>query len=191
MVWIPALVESALVLAQEGYLPAHWSSMIMDTCAGPITRGQLLSPLVVAGAALALAGTAFRLSAYRTLGRHFTFELAVQKDHALVTAYPYNIVRHPSYTGYLATMAGAGLALGTRDGWVRAALVPWLARAPATPAKVSAAAYGGLGLGLYAFMAGMFLWRVGAEDAMMRKQFGPQWDAWARRVPYEIVPFVF
>jgi protein-S-isoprenylcysteine O-methyltransferase Ste14 len=146
---------------------------------------------MVAGATFAIAGTAFRLSAYRTLGRHFTFELALLQSHRLVTAYPYNIVRHPSYTGYLATMAGASLVLSTRDGWMRAALFPWLASAHATPAKMAVAGLGALGVAMYTFVTVMFFSRMGAEDKMLRKRFGAQWDAWASRVSYKIVPFVF
>jgi protein-S-isoprenylcysteine O-methyltransferase Ste14 len=146
--------------------------------------------MLAVGTALAFAGTAFRVSAYRALGRHFTFELAIHNDHTLITAYPYSIVRHPSYTGFIATIAGAGLALGTRNGWVRAALLPRLASAHDA------------GKGRHCWLLwtrrrlllvhhAHVLLASGTEDAMMRKQFGPQRDAWASRVPYKIVPLVF
>jgi protein-S-isoprenylcysteine O-methyltransferase Ste14 len=28
------------------------------------------------------------------------------------------------------------------------------------------------------------------EDEMLHEQFGQEWEDWARRVPYQVVPFV-
>jgi protein-S-isoprenylcysteine O-methyltransferase Ste14 len=33
--------------------------------------------------------------------------------------------------------------------------------------------------------------RVPEEDAMMRKQFGQEWERWAARVPYKSIPGVY
>jgi protein-S-isoprenylcysteine O-methyltransferase Ste14 len=190
-VWIPALIESVVVLANHGLLPGKSNDDVLRLLAGRDAIANTFSFLLLLGAIFALVGTTFRMSAYRTMGKHFTFQLALRKDHTLVTAYPYNVVRHPSYTGYLATMGGSALALGTPDGWVRAALLPWLASAPATPAKVCAAACLALGLATYVFVTVMFLSRVTTEDTMLRRRFGSQWVAWADRVPHKIVPLVF
>ena len=61
----------------------------------------------VVGSMLTAAGGLLRLWCYQTLGRFFTWDLAVRKDHKLVTIGPYSIVRHPSYLG--GTMMGVGL----------------------------------------------------------------------------------
>jgi protein-S-isoprenylcysteine O-methyltransferase Ste14 len=63
------------------------------------------------GIAAILAGIALRTYAIHALGRFFTFEVAVARDHAVVTNGPYALVRHPSYTGALLTIAGIGLCL--------------------------------------------------------------------------------
>ncbi len=49
----------------------------------------------------------------------FTFELARNKDHRLVTTGPYAIVRHPSYTGILFAMWGFVICLTGRNSWLR------------------------------------------------------------------------
>ncbi len=45
-------------------------------------------------------GFFLRLSAIRTLGRLFTFEIGIREDHKIIREGPYKWLRHPSYTGY-------------------------------------------------------------------------------------------
>jgi protein-S-isoprenylcysteine O-methyltransferase Ste14 len=67
---------------------------------------------VVVGAAILLAGAAFRIWAIVILGRFFTLTVTMQPGHRIVEDGPYRRLRHPSYTGLLAALAGFGLALG-------------------------------------------------------------------------------
>ena len=46
-----------------------------------------------------------------TLGRYFTFDVAVRSTQSVVQSGPYRIVRHPSYTAILIMLLGVGLAL--------------------------------------------------------------------------------
>jgi protein-S-isoprenylcysteine O-methyltransferase Ste14 len=193
-VWVPALAECAIVLANRGLLPDGWNARVLRFLTGSPLPGRVaraFSPLLLGAAGLALAGSALRTSAYRALGRQFTFDLALNKDYSLVTTFPYNIVRHPAYLGSVATIAGFGLMLAPRDGWARAVLAPWIAAAPADPRRAAAAAYAAGLAATYALTLAMFGSRVHVEDAMLRKQFGPQWDEWAKRVPYQIIPYVW
>ena len=57
-------------------------------------------------------GIAFRLWEVTTLGQFFRTSVFVHEDHKLVTAGPYRVLRHPSYTGSLVTVTGIGLAMG-------------------------------------------------------------------------------
>jgi protein-S-isoprenylcysteine O-methyltransferase Ste14 len=41
------------------------------------------------------------LAAFHALGRHFTLQLGVFKDHKLMTSGSFALVRHPSYIGLL------------------------------------------------------------------------------------------
>jgi protein-S-isoprenylcysteine O-methyltransferase Ste14 len=68
------------------------------------------------GIFLMLAGIAFRFYAMRTLGRFFTYAVAVRKEQTVVQAGPYRCIRHPSYSGALVTLIGLGLALGNWAG---------------------------------------------------------------------------
>jgi protein-S-isoprenylcysteine O-methyltransferase Ste14 len=75
--------------------------------------GELAAPLPairVAGVALALYGIGMMLAAAATLGRFLVPQAVTIADHALVTAGPYRLVRHPAYAGDLALWLGAALA---------------------------------------------------------------------------------
>ena len=68
------------------------------------------------GIGLMLAGVAFRWWAIVTLGKFFTFDVAVQSSQKVIDSGPYRFIRHPSYTGALMTQVGIGLALGNWAG---------------------------------------------------------------------------
>lgn len=57
-------------------------------------------------------GVALRFWAISTLGRFFRTSVVLQTNHELIHSGPYRLLRHPSYTGALITMAGIGLAIG-------------------------------------------------------------------------------
>lgn len=69
-----------------------------------------------AGVALIWIGMIFRWYAVRTLGKFFTFSVAIQSGQTVVQAGPYRYIRHPSYTGALITLLGVGLGLGNWAG---------------------------------------------------------------------------
>jgi protein-S-isoprenylcysteine O-methyltransferase Ste14 len=193
-VWVPTLAECAIVLANRGLLPDGWNEQVLRFFTGSPLPGRVahtLSPLLVSAAGLALAGAYVRTSAYRALGRQFTYDLALGQDYRLVTSFPYNLVRHPAYLGAAAVIASVGLSAASRDGWTRAVLVPWVAAAPTDPRRAAAAAYAAGLAGMYALTLMMFGSRVHVEDAMLRKQFGQQWDEWSKRVPNQIIPYVW
>ena len=65
-----------------------------------------------AGVVLFVAGLILRWWAIITLGRFFTVDVTIEKDHELVERGPFRIVRHPSYTGVLLAFVGLALSLG-------------------------------------------------------------------------------
>ena len=75
-----------------------------------VPHGQAFA---VAGAALFVVGLVLRWWAIITLGRFFTVDVTIQKDHELVEHGPFRLVRHPSYTGLL--LAFVGFALSMRN----------------------------------------------------------------------------
>jgi protein-S-isoprenylcysteine O-methyltransferase Ste14 len=65
----------------------------------------------VTGVVLFAAGLVFRWWAIITLGRFFTVDVTIEKDHELVERGPFKWVRHPSYTGVLLAFVGYALTL--------------------------------------------------------------------------------
>jgi protein-S-isoprenylcysteine O-methyltransferase len=75
------------------------------------------------GVVLFAAGLILRWWAIITLGRFFTVDVTIEKDHELVERGPFKFVRHPSYTGVL--LAFVGFALTLRNwGAILVILVP-------------------------------------------------------------------
>src|ERR1051325_6084468 len=68
--------------------------------------------VAVVGVVLFVSGLILRWWAIITLGRFFTVDVTIEKDHELVARGPFRVVRHPSYTGVLLAFAGFALSLG-------------------------------------------------------------------------------
>jgi protein-S-isoprenylcysteine O-methyltransferase len=134
---------------------------------GAISAGQILAfyaphywpwariglPVFWPGVVLVWTGIALRVWAVLTLGRHFRTAVRILDGHQLVTHGPYRVLRHPSYTGGLMTVAGIGLMLGN-----------WLS---------FAAAFGGIFVG-YAV-------RILIEEAALTAHFGDAFAAHKKR----------
>src|SRR5256714_867710 len=82
-----------------------------------LPQGQAVT---VAAVVLFAAGLILRWWAIVTLGRFFTVDVTIEKDHELVERGPFQWVRHPSYTGVL--LAFVGWALTLRN-WAAMAVV--------------------------------------------------------------------
>lgn len=134
------------------------------------------------GVVLMVAGTCLRVACYAKLGRHFTLELSLQHGHQLVTTGPYASVRHPSYTGALVLYAGVLLSqMGPSSVWVQTGM----------SAGAGGRVLGALYWLLIVFANAVMVARIPKEDAVLRETFRGEWDAWARRTPYRLVPYVY
>lgn len=134
------------------------------------------------GLCMSLTGALIRYLCYRELGKYFTFELSIRKDHKLITSGPYAIVRHPSYTGAMLAGVGGALCYVNHGSWLArfSGLIP--DRGNAFWALWSiAAAVGMLTVGP----------RLAKEDSMMKREFGKEWDDWSMNVPCKLVPGVY
>jgi protein-S-isoprenylcysteine O-methyltransferase len=65
----------------------------------------------ITGVMLFGAGLILRWWSIVVLGRFFTIDVTIEKDHELVTRGPFRFVRHPSYTGVLLAFVGFALSL--------------------------------------------------------------------------------
>jgi protein-S-isoprenylcysteine O-methyltransferase Ste14 len=117
---------------------------------------------------------------FRTLGRFFTFEIAICPRHELITSGPYAWVRHPSYTGIYLTLLGATLSLCAPGTWL------WECGNSSRTAVVLVS----LWLLKCAFVFRGMNSRLKTEDEVLQGAFGESWDEYAKRVPYNFVPGV-
>jgi protein-S-isoprenylcysteine O-methyltransferase Ste14 len=194
VLWVQTAGDISFVLLSRDLIPHMWKASFAELLTGHSTSfgiSAAATPAFLAGAALSVFGCRIRSAAYAALGRHFTFELAVRKDQKLVTSYPYNIVRHPSYLGGFVGALGANIAIfGARGGWVREALVPWTTSASPFAQKIVTS-----GIWVFTILQGILVVglsaRVSSEDRMMKRHFGKEWEDWARRVPYKLIPGVY
>lgn len=75
---------------------------------------------------LLVTGLVIRWTAILALGRLFTTNVAIHRDHQLVRSGPYRLVRHPSYTGLILLFIGMALSFGHGLSFV-VIVVPFLA----------------------------------------------------------------
>jgi protein-S-isoprenylcysteine O-methyltransferase Ste14 len=104
------------------------------------------------GVALFALGGALRLWPVFVLGRRFSGLVAIQPGHSLVTDGIYRLIRHPSYLGLLVNSLGWALAFRS-----------------------------GVGVLLALLLIPPLIARIRAEEALLRSQFGDQYDAYCRR----------
>src|SRR6266705_2713836 len=93
VVWLVIMVSVAAGI----YVAKHWPAAAL-----PHQRS-----FVFAGVVLFVAGLLLRWWSIITLGRFFTVDVTIEKDHELVERGPFRMVRHPSYTGVLLPIGAA------------------------------------------------------------------------------------
>jgi len=182
--WALAIVETVVIVAQI-MSPSTWAQYILSKLAvgGDLSRINLTTtPTVAVGSLLITSGALVRLSCYHALGRHFTFETGIFKNHKLVTTGPYGIVRHPGYSGSFLVYVGLMLYYASPGTWVMECVIKG-----STAGRTLAALYALL---MFLVIAGL-TWRIPKEDEGLRRQFGQEWERYAAEVPYALMPGVF
>jgi len=104
MLWlvIAVSVTAGVCVARSSWLRESWLWMFELPAGGMV---------VVAALILFAAGLILRWWAIVTLGRFFTVDVTIEKDHQLVERGPFRRVRHPSYTGVLLAFLGWSVTL--------------------------------------------------------------------------------
>ena len=114
-----------------------------------------------AGLILLIPGFVLMQMAEKYLDKQFSIEVTLQKDHKLIQSGPYKFIRHPRYLGILSFFLGISLTFRSL-----------------------------LGILLTLALAGVLVWRVFKEDALMKQEFGSEWEMYAKR-SWRIIPFIF
>jgi protein-S-isoprenylcysteine O-methyltransferase Ste14 len=181
--WINAVCESSVILAKTlSSYPLSQSilSNIVFIPGGAENVG--VTTLWLAGCLLVISGSLIRLTCYQALGKNFTWQLTVKQDHVLVTDGLYSIVRHPAYLGSTTIYAGMVLLLFGPGSWFYEC-IGW----DHIASRVLTAYYVVL-----VFLVPNTLWsRATKEDEVLHKEFGQQWETWAKKTPYRVVPHIF
>ncbi|MDQ2825318.1 MAG: isoprenylcysteine carboxylmethyltransferase family protein [Verrucomicrobiota bacterium] len=114
------------------------------------------------GLVLFVGGIILRWYSIVHLGRFFTVDVSIAKEHRVVDSGPYRFIRHPSYTGALLAFAGIGLSLGN-----------WLSIVFMTLPITFA-----------------FLWRIRIEERALIDALGDDYRVYLRRTA-RLIPFVY
>ena len=113
------------------------------------------------GVVLFAVGGALRIWPVFVLGRRFSGLVAIQPGHTLVTSGIYGVIRHPSYLGLLVGSLGWALAFRST-----------------------------LGVLLTALLIPPLVARIGAEERLLRTQFGDEYDAYRSRTS-RLIPGIY
>jgi protein-S-isoprenylcysteine O-methyltransferase Ste14 len=147
-----------VVVASVGIGIALAANLAFDVPAASIGAPSRLVPL--AGIALIVGGEVFRLYAIRSLGRYFTFVVALHPGQHVVESGPYRLIRHPSYTGSLLTVLGICLAMAN-----------WLSVLGMIPAALG------------------YLYRIRIEERALVEGLGEEYRAYQRRTK-RLIPYI-
>jgi len=114
-----------------------------------------------AGLALTFLGYLLMSLAVVGLGRQFSLDVTVQKDHQLITSGLYRHVRHPRYLGIVCFMSGISLVFRS-----------WL------------------GVVLALMTLTVLIWRISDEEKLMHSEFGAAWEDYVRKSK-RLIPFIY
>lgn len=114
------------------------------------------------GLALLILGVVLRLMVVYNLGKYFTVDVTIRKDHQLKTNGFYKLVRHPSYAFSLLTFAGLTVVL---NNYIAAGflLVP---------------------------VFSMFIYRINIEEKALKDQFGKAYSDYMKKTK-RLIPFIY
>lgn len=113
------------------------------------------------GVLVYLLGLAWVCWAFLTLGKQHSAEVTIQKEHELITEGPYRWLRHPMYLGLIVFPMGVGLVFGS---WI--------------------------GIALPLLLVGVFIWRIGDEEKLLRQEFGERWDTYCQHT-WRFIPYLY
>ncbi len=116
----------------------------------------------IIGLIMMVFGLILRSWAVFTLGKFFTWHIAVQDGQSVVRTGPYKLIRHPGYSGAFLTYVGTSLFLGA---WIAFALS-------------------------FIFLLFAFTRRVHFEEKELKKELGVSYENYCKEVK-RFIPWIF
>jgi protein-S-isoprenylcysteine O-methyltransferase Ste14 len=113
------------------------------------------------GLVLATLGMGLIIWSGLALGKLYSPEVTIQKEHHLITDGPYRSIRHPRYLG--GVLQGIGLSLLFRS-WI--------------------------GLVLTGLFVAIILFRIKDEEQLMQREFGQEWETYCKQ-SWRLIPLVW
>ncbi len=112
---------------------------------------------------LVLAGLGFALIFWSgfALGKFYSADVTVQKNHRLITTGLYHHLRHPRYLGGILFAIGFSVLFRS---WI--------------------------GLAGSALFVGVILFRIKDEETLMRNEFGQEWEAYCQQ-SWRLMPYLY
>ena len=95
------------------------------------------------------------------LGRQYSADVTIQKEHHLITSGVYQRIRHPRYLGVIALSVGVSCVFRS---WI--------------------------GLIASGFFIAALIYRISDEEAAMYKEFGNEWETYCKR-SWCLIPYIF
>ena len=148
MLWLVILVSLAL-----GFFATHWFPNLQ------FNNTKTTYPV---GVLLFFTGLLLRWFSIIYLGRFFTVNVAIAKDHRVIDTGPYRYIRHPSYTGALMAFVGFALCLSNIASFF-IILVPVIA---------------------------VFLYRISIEETALSNALGEAYISYCQRSK-RLIPFIY
>jgi protein-S-isoprenylcysteine O-methyltransferase Ste14 len=140
------------------YSSLMWIGFLLLFWRGPLPFDRRLWPSNLTSLAIGLTiqalGLGFTVWARLVLGANWSDRIATGGNQQLVTAGPYQIVRHPIYSGFLFAATGMTVIAGSVKGL----------------------------LGFVFIVIGIVV-KIRREEVAVRQQFGSLYEDYARRVP--------
>ena len=163
----------------HAFVISFWILVILEVPRS-FGREHPLNYRLVLGTSLTALASVLRSSSFKSLGHHFTYQLAILPSHKLVTTGPYAYIRHPSYIALPFIVSGCALSF-TSQGTV---LRGWIGESN-TDGVVLSVLIGML------YVGWQFVKRAEVEDQVLKEVFGKEWDEWAKAVKYRFIPGLY
>lgn len=95
------------------------------------------------------------------LGKQFSVDVTIQKDHQLVNTGPYSFIRHPRYLGILIFFKG-----------ISHVFLSWI------------------GISMVVVILVVLIWRIRDEEELMFQEFQEEWVPY-RKKTWVLIPFIY